>query len=277
MSERKVLNRYFPPDFDPKKLDENKKLLKSKSKKKVGGIKKKKFLNIRMLYPFTIRCNGCNVYHYVGTKFNSKVERVSNESYLEIPIWRFYGRCTQCGNTIVFKTNPKSGDYILESGATRNYVKKEQVEAEKETGESDIVTKVMNTANEVRILDELEQLRTLNKRLMNREVTELNALKNLMNNDNKEHPKFENMQSTEFSNLHISNRISNENDLDNETQFIINHINKHYDSAHKCLTQSSGINANHNLNHLSTLNNSVIVKENSSLPSYFNCYDSEEE
>ncbi|KAF7457795.1 CWC16 protein [Cryptosporidium felis] len=181
MSERKVINRYFPPDFDPKKLEENKKLFKKIKPRKNCGIRKKKFLNIRMLYPFTVKCDGCNLYHYVGTKFNSKVEKIQNESYLGIPIWRFYGRCTQCGNTIVFKTDPKSGNYVLESGAKHNFIVSEKNLSRSD--ENDIEKKIISSALESRTMDELEVIKTLNKRLMNREVTELDALKCLLDDE----------------------------------------------------------------------------------------------
>lgn len=273
MSERKVLNRYFPPDFDPKKLEENKKRFKkSKPNRKHGGYMKKKRLNIRMLYPFTIRCNGCEVYHYVGTKFNSKVEKVQNESYLGIPIWRFYGRCTQCGNTIIFKTDPKSGDYILESGAKRNFVTSIE-ETTKKTYENDIESKVINSLLESRSLEELEILKTLNKRLMNREVTELNALKHLLEHNDTE-------CSPEVLFTKKNDQISNDFEnviLDKERHLITHSVKKCLDCYEGNIIRGKPEDCVLGSSNLDIPNLAVKVKENNSTAAFFNCYDSESE
>ncbi|UKK01541.1 hypothetical protein MACK_002358 [Theileria orientalis] len=128
MSERKVLNKYIPPDFDPDALRRHKKLLKADGfgkKESPLAIKLKygdsKLMNIRMMFPFTFRCEACRDFTYVGTKFNSRVQRLDNETYLGIVKWRFFGKCPNCKHEIVFKTDPKNGDYTLESGGTRTY------------------------------------------------------------------------------------------------------------------------------------------------------------
>lgn len=36
-------------------------------------------------------------------------------------IFRFYYRCTNCAAEFTMKTDPKSSDYIMEEGASRNY------------------------------------------------------------------------------------------------------------------------------------------------------------
>jgi hypothetical protein len=43
MSERKVLNKYFPPDFDPSKIPRGK---KAKNKQQV----------VRLMAPFSMKC-----------------------------------------------------------------------------------------------------------------------------------------------------------------------------------------------------------------------------
>ncbi|BAM41515.1 uncharacterized protein TOT_030000777 [Theileria orientalis strain Shintoku] len=128
MSERKVLNKYIPPDFDPDALRRHKKLLKADGfgkKESPLAIKLKygdsKLMNIRMMFPFTFRCEACRDFTYVGTKFNSRVQRLDNDTYLGIVKWRFFGKCPNCKHEIVFKTDPKNGDYTLESGGTRTY------------------------------------------------------------------------------------------------------------------------------------------------------------
>ena len=104
MSERKVVNKYYPPDFNPDKI------------RRVEKKNKHKICNVRMMLPMTMRCYSCNNYMYVGTKFNMKVEPVEGEDYLGIEIYRFYYRCKNCYSQITFKTDPENNDYIAENG-----------------------------------------------------------------------------------------------------------------------------------------------------------------
>jgi len=112
MSERKVLNKYYPIDYDPRRLPRQ---------KGMGNIEDK-IMVIRTMAPFHMRCKTCGNYIYRGTKFNSRVETVKGERYLgTIPIRRFYIKCPKCVATITFKTDPENQDYAMETGATRNF------------------------------------------------------------------------------------------------------------------------------------------------------------
>lgn len=83
----------------------------------------------------------CGEYIYKGRKFNARKE-TTDEKYLNIPIYRFYIRCTRCSGKyndsnpatnppfslltenlaeITFKTDPKGMDYTCERGAKRNF------------------------------------------------------------------------------------------------------------------------------------------------------------
>ena len=108
MGERKVLNKYIPPDFDPAKIPRGKSA-------KGGQIK------VRIMLPMTICCNTCGEFIVKGTKFNARKEDVKGEDYLGMRIFRFYFRCTRCAAELAMKTDPKNGDYVVEAGASRNY------------------------------------------------------------------------------------------------------------------------------------------------------------
>jgi len=117
MAERKVLNKYIPPDFDPSKLPKKKAARNASDQQKV-----------RTMLPMSVRCSTCGNYMSKGTKFNVRMELVKNEDYLGMKIFRFYYKCKNCAAEFCMKTDPKSADYIVEAGATRNY------EAGKEAG-----------------------------------------------------------------------------------------------------------------------------------------------
>jgi hypothetical protein len=110
MSERKVLTKYYPPDFDPAAL--------GRSKKPKGA--KNKLQTVRLMAPFSMKCTSCG--HFIGkaTKFNARKEVPLDEKYLSIQIFRFYIRCSRCSSEIVFRTDPKTQDYAMVRGAVRN-------------------------------------------------------------------------------------------------------------------------------------------------------------
>ena len=108
MADRKVLVKYFPPDFDPSKL---KAAVKSKEKQDC----------VRMMLPMSVRCNTCGNFLYIGTKFNMRKETCKDIDYLGIKIYRFYFKCSCCHSQITMRTDPQKHDYVCEHGASRNY------------------------------------------------------------------------------------------------------------------------------------------------------------
>ncbi|KAL3234856.1 hypothetical protein RNJ44_02644 [Nakaseomyces bracarensis] len=130
MSERKAINKYYPPDYDPAKAE---KLARSMSKKLKSSDRNES--SIRLMTPFSMRCLKCDEYIPKSRKFNGK-KKVLDEKYLgSIKMFQFTIRCPQCANTISFRTDPKSSDYVMVVGGVRNYVqrKDEEDKAKKET------------------------------------------------------------------------------------------------------------------------------------------------
>ncbi|PHJ18668.1 coiled-coil domain containing related [Cystoisospora suis] len=199
MADRKVLVKYYPPDFDFEVLQKKKRVL-NKAKELQYGKKRRqtgmsRIMNVRMMFPFTLQCASCREFVYVGTKFNSRVERVQGEDYLGIAKWRFYGRCPNCRGEICFKTDPKNGDYVLEWGGTRTYdpMKDQQLAEERlrkkreEELEGDrmkqVEAKTYNVQSELAAMEQLEELRKMNRRLVDREAATEHALQFLKQNE----------------------------------------------------------------------------------------------
>ncbi|KAF2226594.1 CWC16 protein, partial [Elsinoe ampelina] len=111
MSERKVLSKYIPPDFDYRKIARRSGRTEPGPKVQV----------VRLMAPFSMQCTTCGEYIYKGRKFNARKETPEGEKYLQIQIFRFYIRCTRCSAEITFKTDPKNMDYTCEHGARRNF------------------------------------------------------------------------------------------------------------------------------------------------------------
>ncbi|KJH46944.1 hypothetical protein DICVIV_06966 [Dictyocaulus viviparus] len=105
-TERKVFQKYYPPDYDPTKLPRAK------------GAKSRQFVQ-RVMTPFNMQCNTCHEYIYKGKKFNMKRETVEGEDYLGLRLFRFYFKCPNCLAEITFKTDLENCDYQNEHGATR--------------------------------------------------------------------------------------------------------------------------------------------------------------
>lgn len=170
MSERKVLTKYYPPDFDPSAL---------------GRVRKPKdatpkLATVRLMAPFSMRCSTCGEFIYKGRKFNARKE-LTDETYYAIKVIRFYIRCTRCSAEITFKTDPKHGDYTAEKGAKRNFepwreaklaeeTEEERLDRlEKEEAEHDAMaeleSKTLDAKTEMAIADKLDEIRTRNARM----------------------------------------------------------------------------------------------------------------
>ncbi|CBZ49761.1 hypothetical protein NCLIV_002490 [Neospora caninum Liverpool] len=243
MADRKVLVRYYPPDFDFDVLRQKKRVL-YRAKELQHGKKQRqsgmsKIMNVRMMFPFTLQCASCREFVYVGTKFNSRVERVQGEDYLGIVKWRFYGRCPNCRGEICFKTDPKNGDYVLEWGGTRTYdpmrdqqLAEERLRKDREQElEGDrmkqVEAKTYNVQNELAALEQLEELRKMNRRLVDREAATEQALQFLRQNEVKhgDEDEWDDQERTElmkFMQTQRERRDREEEDSDSEDEGTVN-------------------------------------------------------
>ncbi|KAL5518534.1 CWF16 [Sanghuangporus vaninii] len=163
MSERKVLNKYIPPDFDPSLIPRRK-------------VPRNSQQVVRLMAPFSMRCNTCGEYIYKGKKFNARKETVEGETYYGIKIFRFYIKCTLCSAEITFKTDPKNTDYAAEHGASRNFEpwrdeaaaeeedKLARLEAEENNPMKALENRTLDSKREMDVLDALQDIRARNAR-----------------------------------------------------------------------------------------------------------------
>ena len=179
MSERKVLTKYYPPEFDPSKITRTPRHLRPTGPR---------LTKVRLMAPFSMKCTSCGEYIYKGRKFNAQKE-TTEEKYLSINIFRFYIKCTRCSAEITFKTDPKNMDYTSERGARRNFemwrdgkegeieetdeqrldrLEREDAEAdelEERNAMAELEAKMDESKREMKIADALDEIRTRNARI----------------------------------------------------------------------------------------------------------------
>ncbi|KAF4763116.1 hypothetical protein N7455_003767 [Penicillium solitum] len=182
MAERKVLSKYYPPDFDPSAIEKKKRSRKD-------GKPEPKLVPVRLMTPFAMKCTHCGEYIPKSRKFNGRKETL-DEKYIGIVIHRFYIRCSRCSGEITFRTDPKNTDYECERGATRNFEVWRDAAADKYNDETEQQTldrlekehgaveeqlerdkmaeledKMLDSKREMQIADALDEIRTRNARI----------------------------------------------------------------------------------------------------------------
>jgi hypothetical protein len=123
MGERKVLNKWIPPDFDPAKMPRG-------HREAMGR------MEVRMMLPMNVQCVTCGEFMYRGKKvssiccwihqeclnsaacnyslqFNAKKEDVVGKEYLGMKLYRFIMKCTACNAPFSITTDPEHMDYAV--------------------------------------------------------------------------------------------------------------------------------------------------------------------
>jgi len=116
MGERKGQNKYYPPDYDPKKGGLNKfqgtHALRERARKIHLGI-----IIIRFEMPYNIWCEGCKNHIGMGVRYNAEKTKVG--MYYTTPVFKFRMKCHLCDNHFEIQTDPGNLDYVILSGARR--------------------------------------------------------------------------------------------------------------------------------------------------------------
>ncbi|KAJ8921479.1 hypothetical protein NQ315_003097 [Exocentrus adspersus] len=116
MGERKGVNKYYPPDYDPRVGGLNKFLgthaLRERARKIDKGI-----IIIRFEMPYNIWCDGCKNHIGMGVRYNAEKTKVG--MYFTTPVYEFKMKCHLCDNHFVIRADPANLDYAIQSGARR--------------------------------------------------------------------------------------------------------------------------------------------------------------
>jgi len=116
MGERKGTNKYYPPDYDPRRGGLNKFLgthaLRERARKLHLGI-----LIIRFEMPFNVWCEGCGNHVGMGVRYNAEKKQVG--MYYSTPVFEFRMKCHLCDNYFVMRTDPEHFDYECVEGLRR--------------------------------------------------------------------------------------------------------------------------------------------------------------
>ncbi|KAK5584388.1 hypothetical protein RB653_005999 [Dictyostelium firmibasis] len=127
MAERKSMNKYYPPDWDPSKGSINQYRgqhhLRDRAKKIDQGI-----LVIRFEMPFSVWCLACENHIGMGVRFNA--EKKAIDKYFTTNIYSFKMKCHICSNQFEIQTDPKNTEYKIINGLRKRTEEFDPIDAE---------------------------------------------------------------------------------------------------------------------------------------------------
>ncbi|CAL5350731.1 unnamed protein product [Camellia sinensis] len=97
-------------------------------------------------------------------------------TYLGIQIFRFYFKCTKCSAELTIKTDPQNSNYVVESGASRNFepwrAKDEEADQEKQKRDTEemgdamksLANRTLDSKREMDILVALDEVKSMRSR-----------------------------------------------------------------------------------------------------------------
>ncbi|KYR02360.1 hypothetical protein DLAC_11467 [Tieghemostelium lacteum] len=131
MAERKSVNKYYPPDWDPSKGTIN----QYRNSHPYGDRAKKWYsegiLVVRFEMPWNVNCTTCQNHIGKGVRYNAEKKK-STKMYFSSAIIHFTMKCHLCGGTIEIETDPKNRDFKIISGIKRKTVDTENSEIDED-------------------------------------------------------------------------------------------------------------------------------------------------
>lgn len=234
MSERKAINKYYPPDWDPSAFP----------KKKKGGNNK---IKVRLMAPFSMRCLGCNEYIAESRKFNATKE-VTNEKYLNFKVIRFHITCPVCNNAITFKTSPQTAGFTPENGAVRNYEPDAKIKIsvkDRPETESEVLERLENEAKENQMFQVQKEKRKkdkfwhFQKNLKDEEGDIMENLEKKLRGQQKQHEMAAELEDLQAKRIKLSANGKGENALRDAQERIKTSKQDEIEDEEKKLTEAS--------------------------------------
>jgi len=114
MTDRKQINKYYPPDYDPSKGSLNTQLGQHPLRKRAAKLASEGILVVRFELPVNAWCTHCNKHIGKGVRYNAEKKKAG--MYYSTTIWEFTMKCHLCMGKMVIRTDPASSQYIFVSG-----------------------------------------------------------------------------------------------------------------------------------------------------------------
>ncbi|THG15757.1 hypothetical protein TEA_009881 [Camellia sinensis var. sinensis] len=109
-------------------------------------------------------------------RYQVQLPQGRSQTYLGIRIFRFYFKCTKCSAELTIKTDPQNSDYVVESGASRNFepwrAKDEEADTENQKRETEemgdamksLENRTLDSKREMDILAALDEVKSMRSR-----------------------------------------------------------------------------------------------------------------
>eukprot|EP01100_Stratorugosa_tubuloviscum_P003078 TRINITY_DN1728_c0_g1_i1.p1 TRINITY_DN1728_c0_g1~~TRINITY_DN1728_c0_g1_i1.p1 ORF type:complete len:303 (-),score=139.44 TRINITY_DN1728_c0_g1_i1:74-982(-) len=172
MAERKAVNKYYPPEWDPSKGSINtfrgQHPLRDRARKLDQGI-----LIVRFEMPYNVWCIGCDIHIGRGVRYNAQKKEIGK--YLSTKIYQFRMKCVNCNQWFEIHTDPKNSDFTMVSGLKR------KVETWDEKDSETIVLKDSRESidNEIDPFSKLEQSQIEKAKIEEEELPRLAQLQQI--------------------------------------------------------------------------------------------------
>lgn len=141
MAERKAVNKYYPPEWEPSQGSLNH-YVRRREKDSIGTVpqhctkagighqdKQSTTKRIRFELPMPIWCDGCGRHVAKNVRFNADKRQVG--MYHTTPILQFTMKCPSCPQQFVIETDPKETMYRVLSGAKEKTETPDNIESDK--------------------------------------------------------------------------------------------------------------------------------------------------
>ncbi|CAL5350740.1 unnamed protein product [Camellia sinensis] len=109
-------------------------------------------------------------------RYQVQLPQGRSQTYLGIRKFRFYFKCTKCSAELTIKTDPQNSDYVVESGASRNFepwrAKDEEADKENQKRETEemgdamksLENRTLDSKREMDILAALDEVKSIRSR-----------------------------------------------------------------------------------------------------------------